>query len=758
MRLPIHKYFKFISVLILLLGVFNLNCFSQGSGSSNNNLWYFGNKAAIKFSGNGPSALLDSKMSAPEGVASITVQSNNDFIYTNGKYIYNSKHIIINPNNPLKGNPQSTQAAIIINHSSCKEYYVFTTDKNAGSNGLCYSIITPPFKANSLVSLNNKLLNQSTEKLTAIKHCNKKDYWIIGHSWNSNDYYSWLLTKDSLYTKTPIISSIGTFFGGNGVNAIGSIKANSSGTILASTNTSNGTVDLMQFDNVNGSLSNHIQISNIPNAYGVEFSPSFGLLYISTLDGKLYQYDIQNWNHNAITNSKYLVSSSTDLYGTLQTGLDDKIYLAIDQSHYLGVINYPYLPLNSCNFTKNGLYLLGRKSEAGLPQVQYNVCELKIDEHKVCIGDTSFFGLLHCEKYNIDSILWKFGDSLNPETDTSTLLNPYHIYSKPGTYEVMVYYYHCDTIDSLGTSTMVIDKPLAWLGPDTTICDNEPFQIYPLGSGNFDSTIWNTGSTSPSIYVTTPGIYSVTVFNKCGTDNDSININTVPAPVINLPNDTSICNGDSVLLDAGPNHFKYLWQNQDSSQFHVAKNKGMYFIEVIDTNGCKDSDDFILDLLYKPNVNLGSDTTICIALPITFNGNEKNAILWHDGTSMPFFITNETGTYILTETNQCGSSSDTINVIAEICEEKLWVPNAFTPNNDGLNDVFKAKGIYVNEFRMRIFNRYGDLFFESKSINEGWDGTHNNKLSLAGTYIWKIDYMDFDGNWFSEIGYVILVR
>jgi gliding motility-associated-like protein len=71
---------------------------------------------------------------------------------------------------------------------------------------------------------------------------------------------------------------------------------------------------------------------------------------------------------------------------------------------------------------------------------------------------------------------------------------------------------------------------------------------------------------------------------------------------------------------------------------------------------------------------------------------------------------------------------------------KFWVPNAFTPNNDGINDVFQPKALFPNygSYRLLIFNRSGQLIFESKKLSDGWDGTFNNKDCPAGVYVWQL--------------------
>ncbi|MDN5201362.1 gliding motility-associated C-terminal domain-containing protein [Fulvivirgaceae bacterium BMA10] len=98
------------------------------------------------------------------------------------------------------------------------------------------------------------------------------------------------------------------------------------------------------------------------------------------------------------------------------------------------------------------------------------------------------------------------------------------------------------------------------------------------------------------------------------------------------------------------------------------------------------------------------------------------------------------------------------NTILVISEAAVAVPGAFTPNGDGLNDILEAKGKFINEFSMHIFTRWGELLFQSDNKDVGWDGTFNGKLMPEGTYIYKINVIDFLGNSSSKSGSFVLLR
>lgn len=131
---------------------------------------------------------------------------------------------------------------------------------------------------------------------------------------------------------------------------------------------------------------------------------------------------------------------------------------------------------------------------------------------------------------------------------------------------------------------------------------------------------------------------------------------------------------------------------------------------------------------------------------------------WSNGITDSQIKVTAPGFYGLKVTNQCGSSSDEIIISKGVC--KIIVPDAFTPNNDNRNDVFRALfGENVVSFKMQIFNRWGQLIFQSNDIRKGWDGTFNGQAQNTGQYIWQISYKLFNQPNPSNLhGVVTLIR
>ncbi len=131
--------------------------------------------------------------------------------------------------------------------------------------------------------------------------------------------------------------------------------------------------------------------------------------------------------------------------------------------------------------------------------------------------------------------------------------------------------------------------------------------------------------------------------------------------------------------------------------------------------------------------------------------------VWEDGSDSPIRKVEAPGTFRLTATNECGSASDDIVVRSGGCA--LGVPNAFSPNDDGKNDIFSiSKTIPLPSFIMQVFNRWGQKIFESRDQSKGWDGTVAGKLSDGGHYAYVIQYRVDNGAPITLKGMVLLLR
>lgn len=289
---------------------------------------------------------------------------------------------------------------------------------------------------------------------------------------------------------------------------------------------------------------------------------------------------------------------------------------------------------------------------------------------------------------------------------------------------------------------------------DTAICAGTNITLTaPQG---YNSYSWSTGATTSFITVGS-GAYEVTGAGNCSFVYDTFHIATIPLPVVALGNDTSICTGDSVTITAPqPDGSQYSWNTGDSGPSATVSAPGVYYL-VVTMDGCSAADSINISAAAVPAVDLGKDTVLCSGDALTLNVNNSGHLLWSTGATDEKITVTATGNYWVTASNKCGSASDTINVDVEMCD--LWIPSAFTPNDDGKNDHIGAVGHFslIKDFSFSIYNRWGQLVFQTSYVYEGWDGKFNGVKQDLGTFFYIASY-SLEGKKHTLKGNIELIR
>jgi len=248
--------------------------------------------------------------------------------------------------------------------------------------------------------------------------------------------------------------------------------------------------------------------------------------------------------------------------------------------------------------------------------------------------------------------LWNTGQ--NSQTINTTLSG---IYSVKVTNASGCYAF--DTIN-----VVVSQNPSINLGNDTTFCQGNHLT---LNANNPGSTyLWSTGQNSQTINTTLSGIYSVKVTNASGCYAfDTINIVVSQNPSINLGNDTTICQGNHLTLNANNPGSTYLWSTGQNSQTINTTLSGIYSVKVTNAIGCYALDTINVVFSQNPTVNLGNDTTFCQGNHLTLNANNPGCTyLWSTGQNSQTINTTLSGIYSVKVTNASGCYAfDTINIV-----------------------------------------------------------------------------------------------
>lgn len=678
--------------LILLIGI--NYCFGQNE----HNIWYFGCNSGIDFNGSSPIPLTDGAMCAHEGNSSICTYNGDLLFYTDGMTVWNKNHDVMPNGSDLFGGGSSTQSSLIIKRPNfIDKYYIFTSDQMADEKGLRYSEVNLNLACGfGDVDSNKNILITTpvSEKVTAILHQNGIDYWIITQIYGTNSFHSYLLTSSGL-NLTPVVSNIGQIVSGFGWT--GYLKGSSDGNKIVSATAQTDTVQVFDFDKSTGILSNVIYLNNFSNSnygvYGVEFSPNNSLLYLS--EGGpislnfIYQYNLLAGSPSLINNTRITIGSNSGFQnGALQIAPDGKIYLTAFGKTTLAVIENPDSIGLSCSFLNDEFYLGGEYASGGLPN-RPNTLDNKpsFNASTFCIGDSTFFSIYN--QNSVDSVFWDFGDPNSGLDNFSNLQNPIHQFSDTGVFNVQLIIY----------------------------------------SGLLSDTIENFIS-----------IIGVPEFDL-------------------LTNDTTLCIGQSLILETHIECGDILWQDGSNSISYEVTESGQYSVEAY-KNGCRVSDTIIVNFNQLPIINLGNDTTLCNGEILTLGPISGTSCHWQDYSSDSIYIVSSEGVYFVVISDDLCTSTDSIfvdffNCDSNCCNTTFSIPNVFTPNSDNVNDLFILKLPYNYDFvELTILNRWGNVVFKTTNSNIVWDG----EKSSDGVYFWILCFRTEYGKEAKQTGFVHLSR
>lgn len=669
--------------------------------------WYFGNKVGLDFNYSPPIPLNNGNANSQEGSAVMSDNNGQLLFYTNGISVQNRKHEIMVNGNGLMGDLSSTNNVVIVPKPGADSmYYIFATGSaRVEEPKFSYSVVD--MKADggygAVVEKNTIIADGILEKLAAIRHCNNRDVWIVVQKWNTDQYYAYLVTSAGI--SAPVVSSMGLVITGQVNNAIGTLKFTSKGNKLAACHAfDNDLVQLMDFDNTTGMLSNPITFkpntmphqSGYTGIYGAEFSPDGRLLYVSANNSlsdpsTLYQFDISSHDPAVIIASKQTIAQTTPWFaGALQLGPDKKIYMAMWEDSSISVIENPNVYGAGCNFVFNKMYLgpVTNSIQFGLPTIMQSYFDstanpFDFSRTGACSNLNVSFVLSRLN--GIDSVKWEFGDG-----QQSQVLQPTHTYAAPGFYDVKLIVYKVDCSGLNDTATR---------------------KIWIAGSGPF-----------------------------LGTDTSSCNL-------INL----------EIGVDQGPG-INYLWNTGANSSRITTANFGTYWLEM-EQNGCKVRDSILVFQKPKPTVNLGPDTSICKYKPVLLKTASANydTYTWSTGETTPTITADKIGSYYVTVTKDGCLAADTVKVVPGDCD--VYIPSAFTPNNDNLNETFGViDNVALQYFSMQIYSKWGELIFMSNDVTQKWDGKFKGKNMPNGSYLWMVTYVKNNGRRYYEQGTVMLIR
>ena len=441
------------------------------------NNWYFGLGAGISFNSGALVALLDGQLHTDEGCASISDNNGQLLFYTDGVTVYNRDHTILQNGTGLKGHYSATHSAIVLpKPGSLDQYYIFTVDVGFGTNGLQYSIVDMSLDGGlgAITVKNIQLISRTTEKVVAYKIVDTEDYWVVTQRYDSNEYLAYKVSENGV-DPVPVVSAVGVFNGPGPIRQSKQMKISPDGKLLAMSNS--WEVQILDFDENTGQVSNPRTILPNVNTYGIEFSPDSKLLYVSYYEG-LSQFDLSGASEADIAGSRQILNTSRgEAFGSLQLGPDQKIYGVKVRREYLDVIHNPNALGLACDYRYNDVYLQGRRGFLGLPTFISNIHMLtgNIQVQNTCLGESTDFSFKTNDA--LSSIAWDFGDGA-----TSNLETPSHNYTASGTYTVSVTVSTATRTTTETRDITIYESPVANVPLDYEVCSPQPNYAFDLST------------------------------------------------------------------------------------------------------------------------------------------------------------------------------------------------------------------------------------------------------------------------------------
>jgi gliding motility-associated-like protein len=353
--------------------------------------------------------------------------------------------------------------------------------------------------------------------------------------------------------------------------------------------------------------------------------------------------------------------------------------------------------------------------------------------------------------------------------------------------------YRVYTMDNVGCKSSasaeikLVDNLSFDIIDDLSVCESVPVLLSIKNGKSAYTYAWSSddGSavgSSPSVTVTPNQTthYRLNVTEGHCSASRSVLVTVLPAPIANAGEDVTICSGQNAELK-GSGGNTYTWipatylSNIATATPQVVKPEAtqQYSLSVGDENGCKSIQADTVTVFVTPPAKLfpGNDTIIMKNTPFQLNATDINnsgfvSYIWtpafglSDATiANPVAILPSDATYTVTATTEAGCKSEGNITLKVYSGPDIYVPNAFTPNGDGLNDDFKIVAVGIKTFRsIAVFNRWGQQVYYSTDPSKGWNGFVGSKKADSGTYVWKAEGIDFNNKVIAKRGVVILIR
>jgi gliding motility-associated-like protein len=436
-------------------------------GQLQNNNWIFGYGASVNFSGPIPVGSSNASINSNESTASVSDPSTGQLLfYTDGLKVWDANNDVMpNGSNLLGGFYNScTQGALIVPFPEDNQrYYLFTLEELEAlslvpviDNGLRYSVVDMTLNGGlgdvQVATLNTPLATDLTEKLIVIRSAEIQGFWVIAHKKNANEFLAWKIDACGV-TAQPVVSAVGSNFASApfGANEAwsGAMDASPDGNRIGMPVDWSDRIEFFDFNKTTGVVSNPITVNVTDDStppflrkYGACFSPDGSKFYYTNMNS-VYQLDLSTYTSAAIASSITLIYSpllepNNNYCFQIEEAPNNRLYVAIGNTARLDEISNPNLLGLGCGYVVNAVSFSPATCQLGLPaQVPlggFAASSTITFLPDSCLQSSISFSIPSTSPIN--QVNWNFGDPNSGANNSSSSLNPNHLFSETGTYQI----------------------------------------------------------------------------------------------------------------------------------------------------------------------------------------------------------------------------------------------------------------------------------------------------------------------------------
>jgi gliding motility-associated-like protein len=496
------------SLFLILVFILHIPIFF---GQLQNNNWIFGYGARVNFSGPIPVGSSNAAINSNESTASVSDPSTGQILfYTDGRKVWNANDDVMpNGSNLLGGFFNScTQGALIVPFpEDDQRYYIFTLDElevdpsnPVADDGLRYSVVDMTLNGGlgdvQTSNMNTQLATDLTEKLIVIRSAEIQGFWVIAHRRNANEFLAWKIDACGVNPQ-PVVSAVGSFFLGAEFGAtegwMGAMDASPEGNRIGMPVDWSDRLEFFDFNKTTGVVSNPLTVNVTDDSppeflrkYGACFSPDGSKFYYTNMNS-VYQLDLSTYTSAAIASSITLIYSpllepNNNYCFQIEEAPNNRLYVAIGNTARLDEISNPNLLGLGCGYVVNAVSFSPATCQLGLPaQVPlggFAANSTITFSPDLCLQSSISFSITTASPIN--QISWNFDDPISGANNSSSSLNPNHLFSETGTFQITA------TVD-FECFSETLTQTITLVDCSDTLSPNLPFEfpnvITPNGDG-----------------------------------------------------------------------------------------------------------------------------------------------------------------------------------------------------------------------------------------------------------------------------------